>query len=41
MAVTAAGVELVDLASTPLRELNQRLHDVAGDEPAIRSWRRG
>ena len=39
MAVTAAGVELVDLASISLRELNQRLHDVAGDEPAVRTWR--
>jgi glutamate synthase domain-containing protein 3 len=39
MAVAATGVEIVDLASTSLRELNQRLHDVAGDEPAIRSWR--
>jgi methylamine---glutamate N-methyltransferase subunit B len=39
MAVAATGVEVVDLASTPLRELNQRLHDVAGDDPAIRSWR--
>jgi methylamine---glutamate N-methyltransferase subunit B len=34
---TAAGVEVVDLADTTLRELNQRLHDVAGDEPS--SWR--
>ena len=39
MAVAATGVEIVDLAATSLRELNQRLHDVAGDEPAIRSWR--
>jgi len=30
MAVTAAGVERVDLASTSLRELNQRLHDADG-----------
>jgi glutamate synthase domain-containing protein 3 len=39
MAVAATGVEVVDLASTSLRELNQRLHDVAGDDPAIRNWR--
>ena len=39
MAVAATGVEVVDLASTSLRELNQRLHDVAGDGPAISSWR--
>jgi glutamate synthase domain-containing protein 3 len=30
------GVEVVDLASTPLRELNQRLHELAG---GARSWR--
>jgi glutamate synthase domain-containing protein 3 len=36
---TAAAVEIVDLASTPLRELNQRLHDRAGNEPQPRSWR--
>ena len=39
MAVSATAVEIVDLASTSLRELNQRLHDVAGDDPAISSWR--
>jgi len=38
-AAAATAVEVVDLASIPLRELNQRLHDVAGDDPAIRSWR--
>ena len=38
-AVTATGVEVVDLESTSLRELNQRLHDLAGDDPAIRAWR--
>jgi glutamate synthase domain-containing protein 3 len=27
--VIAAGVEVVDLATTPLRDLNQRLHDLA------------
>ena len=30
------GVEVVDLVSTPLRELNQRLHEVAG---GATSWR--
>ena len=34
-----AAVELVDLAVTPLRELNQRLHDAAGAEDASRRWR--
>jgi methylamine---glutamate N-methyltransferase subunit B len=35
--VIATDVEVVDLASTPLRELNQRLHDLAGvDGP--RRW---
>jgi len=34
----ATSVEVVDLATTPLRELNQRLHDLAeGDGP--RHWR--
>jgi len=32
-------VEVVDLASTSLRELNQRLHDLAGDAPDPRRWR--
>jgi methylamine---glutamate N-methyltransferase subunit B len=32
-------VEVVDLASTPLRELNQRLHDLAGDAPGPQHWR--
>jgi len=31
--------EVVDLAVTPLRDLNQRLHDVAGDDPAPSRWR--
>ena len=31
-----AGVEVVDLASTPLRELNRRLHELAD---GTRSWR--
>ena len=29
----------VDLGQTSLRELNQRLHDVAGDSPSPRLWR--
>ena len=33
-----AGVELVDLGTTPLRELNQRLHDLAGS-PGPAAWR--
>jgi methylamine---glutamate N-methyltransferase subunit B len=32
-------LETVDLATTSLRELNQRLHDVAGDDPEPRRWR--
>ena len=32
-------VEVVDLAVTPLRELNQRLHDLAGGGPGPRHWR--
>ena len=40
MAVEAAtDVEVVDLETTSLRELNQRLHDVAGDSPDLRRWR--
>jgi len=35
---TAAGAAVVDLASTSLRELNQRLHDLAGDDPQPRGW---
>ena len=34
----AAGAEVVDLATTPLRELNQRLHDLAGSESGSRRW---
>lgn len=34
---TATDIEVVDLAVTPLRELNQRLHDAAAGGP--RSWR--
>ena len=37
--VAAAAVEVVDLATTPLRELNQRLHDLAGAAPEPRYWR--
>src|SRR5688500_19695166 len=32
-------VEVVDLAATSLRELNQRLHDLAGDAPGPQHWR--
>jgi glutamate synthase domain-containing protein 3 len=40
MAVTtAADVEVVDLAVTSLRELNQRLHDLDRGARASRSWR--
>jgi methylamine---glutamate N-methyltransferase subunit B len=35
---TLAAAEVVDLAVTPLRDLNQRLHDVAGDDPQPRRW---
>jgi methylamine---glutamate N-methyltransferase subunit B len=35
---TPATVEVVDLAVTPLRELNQRLHDVSSDAPEQRRW---
>jgi methylamine---glutamate N-methyltransferase subunit B len=35
----ATVVEVVDLAVTPLRELNQRLHDLAGGTPGPRRWR--
>jgi methylamine---glutamate N-methyltransferase subunit B len=38
MAVATAA-ELVDLAITPLRELNQRLHDLADGAPIPRRWR--
>ena len=37
MSADTATAEVVDLATTPLRELNQRLHDLAGDGP--RRWR--
>lgn len=38
MTTTAAGAAVVDLASTSLRELNRRLHELAGDEPEPRRW---
>jgi glutamate synthase domain-containing protein 3 len=38
MTVTEAGVAVVDLATTPLRGLNQRLHDLARDDPQPRRW---
>jgi methylamine---glutamate N-methyltransferase subunit B len=34
-----AAAEVIDLAQTSLRELNQRLHDLAGDAGGPRSWR--
>ena len=42
MAVGAAettALEVVDLATTPLRELNRRLHEIAEDPTAPRRWR--
>jgi len=33
-----AGAAVVDLASTPLRELNRRLHELAGPDPSPRLW---
>jgi glutamate synthase domain-containing protein 3 len=38
LTTTAAGAAVVDLASTSLRDLNQRLHDLTGDEPEPRRW---
>jgi glutamate synthase domain-containing protein 3 len=35
----AVAIEVVDLAVTPVRELNQRLHDLAGGRPGPRQWR--
>jgi glutamate synthase domain-containing protein 3 len=37
--VVAATTEIVDLATTPLRELNQRLHDLDPETPEPRVWR--
>jgi methylamine---glutamate N-methyltransferase subunit B len=39
MAATDTEVSVVDLATTPLRELNQRLHDAAADGAGPRRWR--
>jgi glutamate synthase domain-containing protein 3 len=42
MAAKAAArpaVEVVDLAATPLRELNQRLHDLGDGHPGPQRWR--
>ena len=39
MASSTATAEVVDLAQTSLRDLNQRLHDLAGDATGPRSWR--
>src|SRR3954452_321788 len=41
MTRVATATEVVDLAACSLRELNQRLHDVAGDHPEPRHWRGG
>jgi methylamine---glutamate N-methyltransferase subunit B len=38
-AAETTAVEVVDLSSTSLRELNQRLHDLADDAPGPRHWR--
>jgi glutamate synthase domain-containing protein 3 len=38
-AAAAATAEVVDLAVTPLRELNQRLHLLAGESSGPRYWR--
>ena len=38
-AAEATGVEVVDLAVAPLRELNQRLHDLARGAAGPRRWR--
>jgi glutamate synthase domain-containing protein 3 len=38
-ATRATDVEVVDLATTTLRELNQRLHDLAGGGAGPRHWR--
>ena len=39
MTAVDVAAEVVDLAATSLRELNQRLHDLAGDAPSPRRWR--
>lgn len=38
-AASGTAVEVVDLAATPLRELNQRLHDLAGGGAGPTRWR--
>ena len=38
-AAETTAVEVVDLSTTPLRELNQRLHDAGSDPAAPRHWR--
>jgi glutamate synthase domain-containing protein 3 len=38
-ATEATAVEIIDLAVTPLRDLNRRLHEVAGGTPGPRRWR--
>ncbi|MGH3091406.1 MAG: hypothetical protein ACRDOG_03625 [Gaiellaceae bacterium] len=38
-AAETTAVEVVDLALTPLRELNQRLHDLARGQSGPRRWR--
>jgi methylamine---glutamate N-methyltransferase subunit B len=38
-AAVASDVEVIDLAVTPLRELNQRLHELAGGAAGPRHWR--
>jgi len=38
-AVSETAVEVVDLATTPLREVNQRLHDLAGGAGGPARWR--
>ncbi len=38
-AAAATTVEVVDLAVTPLRELNQQLHDLADEATGPRRWR--
>jgi glutamate synthase domain-containing protein 3 len=37
-AAQSTAVEVVDLAVTPLRELNRRLHEITGGAPGPRRW---
>ena len=39
MTTLGTDVEVVDLATTSLRQLNQRLHQVSGDAGGPRAWR--